>query len=178
MPKDTPDDTPDETIDAGRRRFLRGRLRAAPDAVRPPWSRIAHFTALCTRCGACARACPEGILRPGDGGFPEIDFSRGECSFCGACADACPAPVFDRSAARPWALTAALGPSCLAVQRVVCRSCRDACPESAIRFTLMPGGAAQGAVDAQACTGCGACVSACPVDAVSIHPRPEDAHAA
>lgn len=168
----------DDTVDLRRRGFLRGRPRATAPALRPPWSLADRFTALCTRCGACAKACPEGILRPGDGGFPEVDFAHGECSFCGACADACPEPLFDRSATRPWTLVAAIGPSCLAAQRVVCRSCRDSCPESAVRFTLAPGGVAQPAVDAAACTGCGACRSACPAGAVTIGLPTEDAHAA
>lgn len=168
----------DQTVDLRRRGFLRGRTRAAPPALRPPWSLADRFIALCTRCGACAKACPEGILRAGDGGFPEIDFALGECSFCGACADACPEPVFDRSAPRPWTLTATIGPSCLTASRIVCRSCQDACPEAAIRFALAPGGVARPAVEAAACTGCGACVSTCPASAVTVGPRPEDADAA
>ena len=165
----------DDTVDLRRRGFLRGRMRAAPTALRPPWSRPDAFTSLCTRCGACARACPEGILRAGDGGFPEIDFSQRECTFCAACADACPEPVFERTAGRPWAHAAAIGPS---AQGITCRSCQDACPESAIRFTLALGGVARATVDAVACTGCGACVSACPINAVTIQPQPESAHAA
>ncbi|CAO3380948.1 ferredoxin-type protein NapF [Azospirillum argentinense] len=160
----------DDHVDLGRRGFLRGRRRAEPAPLRPPWSRTDRFTDLCTRCGACADACPEGIVRRGDGGFPEIDFRQGECSFCAACADSCPEPVFDRAAARPWTLTARMAPSCLAMNRVVCRSCRDACPESAIRFALAPGGVAVPSVEGGACTGCGACLAACPADAVTLHP--------
>ncbi|MBB3264597.1 ferredoxin-type protein NapF [Azospirillum sp. OGB3] len=167
----------DESVDLGRRGFLRGRRRAEPAPLRPPWSRMDRFTDLCTRCGACADSCPEGIVRRGDGGFPEIDFRQGECSFCGACADSCPEPVFDRTAARPWTLAARIGPSCLAINRVVCRSCRDACPESAIRFALAPGGVAVPTVEDGACTGCGACLAACPADAVTLHPGPETTHA-
>ncbi|CAO3426361.1 ferredoxin-type protein NapF [Azospirillum doebereinerae] len=160
-----------DTVDLGRRGFLRGRRRDAPAPVHPPWSRPAFFTDLCSRCGACAQACPEAILRPGDGGFPEVDFALGECSFCGACADACAEPIFDRTGA-PWSLVAAIADTCLAARRVVCRSCQDACPESAIRFIPAPGGAASAAVDDAACTGCGACVGACPADAVTLHSQP------
>nr|WP_211112651.1 ferredoxin-type protein NapF [Azospirillum sp. SYSU D00513] len=160
---------------------MRGKARTAPDAIRPPWSRADLFTSLCTRCGSCAGACPETILRPGDGGFPEVDFSRGECSFCGACAEACPEPVFaitaegtrDGSAAsysRPWSHVAAVADTCLSAQRVFCRSCGEACPESAIRFALARGGVAQALVDASSCTGCGACVSACPSNSITMKP--------
>ncbi len=169
---------PSQIFDDSRRRLLRGRVRAAPPALRPPWSLADRFTDLCTRCGACVGACPESILRVGDGGFPEVDFRRGECSFCAACADACPEPLFDRSAHRPWTLVAAIGPSCLTARRVVCRSCGDACPESAIRFALEPNGVARPALDTSACTGCGACLSACPVGAVTIGAPSEASHAA
>ncbi|PWC39892.1 ferredoxin [Azospirillum sp. TSO35-2] len=158
-------------MDRGRRGFLRGCAASTPAPIHPPWSRPAFFTSLCTRCGACADACPETILRPGDGGYPEVDFARGECSFCGACADACAEPVFDRTAA-PWSLRPVVAPSCLAVQRVVCRSCRDACPESAIAFRPAAGGAAHARIDDDACTGCGACVAACPVGAVTLNRQP------
>ncbi|MBK1840640.1 ferredoxin-type protein NapF [Azospirillum sp. YIM B02556] len=157
-------------VDQGRRSLLRGRPTAVPAPIHPPWSHPDYFAALCTRCGACAAACPEAILRPGDGGYPEVDFGRGECSFCGACADACSEPIFDRTAP-PWALRPTVAPSCLAVQRVVCRSCQDACPEGAIRFQPASGGAAQPRIDEAACTGCGACVAACPAGAVTLTHR-------
>lgn len=166
---------PDD-VDLGRRRFLRGRARCEPAPVRPPWAVAGRFTATCVRCSGCVAACPEGIIAVGDGGFPEVDFRRGECSFCGACADACPHPVFERvdpatgAARAPWEHVAVIAePSCFSVQRVFCRGCGDACPQSAIRFRLAPGGAALPAVDGAACTGCGACVAACPAGAVTVH---------
>ncbi|PWC83300.1 ferredoxin [Azospirillum sp. TSH100] len=173
-------------LDRARRSFLRGRPAAGPAPIHPPWSRPDSLTALCTRCGACADACAEAILIPGDGGYPEVDFTRGECIFCGACADACAevyaGPIFDRTAA-PWSLRPTIAPSCLAVQRVVCRSCQDACPEGAIRFQPAPfqvgmGGAAHARIDEAACTGCGACVAACPAGAVILtHQSGSPAHA-
>jgi ferredoxin-type protein NapF len=163
-------------IDPGRRGFLRGRARPTP-AVRPPWSDTGRFTALCTRCTRCAEACPEGIIRPGDGGFPEIDFSLGECSFCRACAEACPEPLFAASG-RPWNLIATIGAQCLATRRIECRICQDACPEAAVLFRPALRSAAQVTIDSTACTGCGACVSTCPATAITLQVRPEADHAA
>ena len=110
-------------MDPRRRFFLRGSLQAAaapepPAPPRPPWALRpdARFTAQCTRCGDCARACPDGLLRAGDGGFPEIRFERGGCTLCGACREACPSAAFD---ARQPAFTARVqvGAQCLAEDR-------------------------------------------------------------
>lgn len=162
-------------IDRGRRGLLLGR-RAAVPPIHPPWADAAALRDLCTRCGACATACPERIVAPGDGGFPVVRFAAGECSFCGACASACPQPIFD-TGRRPWNHVAAVGAACLTAAGVYCRSCQDSCPEAALRFRPLPGGTAQARVDASACTGCGACVPACPVGAVTLQPAPEEPHA-
>ncbi|MBY0431309.1 MAG: 4Fe-4S binding protein, partial [Rhodospirillales bacterium] len=45
-------------FDPVRRRFLTGRPAAAPPPPRPPWLIQDRLTDLCTRCGACATACP------------------------------------------------------------------------------------------------------------------------
>jgi len=63
---------------------------------------------------------------------------------------------------------ATIGPQCVALNNVVCRSCGDACGEYAIKFSPRLGGAALPAVLAESCTACGDCVSACPANAVSL----------
>lgn len=149
-----------------RRQFLRGDLRGAKNAIRPPWS-SSSFAASCDRCGACVSSCPEKILRVGDGGFPVVDFSRGECTFCGKCVTAC-----DRGALtgdeEAWTLKATVSESCLAVRGVVCRSCGESCEPGAIRFRLASGCVARPEIEVNACTGCGACYKPCPVDAVVL----------
>lgn len=54
--------------------------------------------------------------------------------------------------------------SCLGWQRMICLSCRDACPENAIRLraNLEP------RIDAGSCTNCGKCSPVCPVGAIRI----------
>jgi ferredoxin-type protein NapF len=142
----------------------------APTVVRPPWSLAESvFTDRCTRCGDCATACPEALIVRGDGGFPVVDFSRGECTFCGACADACHAQAFDARDTAPWSLTLTIADTCLAQRGVHCELCRDACPAGALRFrprapVPLP------ELDATRCTGCGACVAPCPVTAIALAP--------
>ena len=156
-----------EMINPGRRAFFRGATRL-PSPVRPPWTDDAGFGEGCTRCGDCLAACPEAILVPGDGGFPEVDFSRGACTFCGDCATSCGEGLFDRSTRPAWRHVAVIGDACLARRGVVCQSCKDACDEPAITLAYGSGRAPMPEIDAAACTGCGACIAVCPADAIAM----------
>lgn len=71
---------------------------------------------------------------------------------------------------------ARVGDGCLARCGIVCQSCRDACPEGAIRFRPKLGRVAEPEVDLAACTGCGECVAPCPVAAIEIAGRPASPH--
>lgn len=146
----------------------RARADVLPSPPRPPWALTeAAFTARCTRCGACERACPRALIRSGGGGFPQIDVAQQGCDFCRACIDACEPRALD--ATRPAFTTRVIiAPHCLNQQRVECRACSDACDARALRFTPAIGGIAQLVVDLAACTGCGACVAPCPVGAISL----------
>ncbi len=156
-----------------RRNFLKLRISTGAAELRPPWALAEPaFRSACTRCGDCLGACPEGILVKGTGGFPRIDFSRGACTFCAGCVESCAAGALRRECetSEPWNYRARIGGSCLALNRTVCRSCGEACDARAIRFELRPGGVAIPNILNDACTGCGACVPACPVRAIHIAP--------
>lgn len=153
-----------------RREFLRGRIRPGVSPQRPPWALAESlFQRACTRCGACAPVCPTGIISI-QNGYPEIDFKRGECSFCGNCAASCKPGALQNSELQiwPWAIKARVERDCLAMRNVECRICGDQCQAAAIRFSPRLGGPPVPEIDANACTGCGACVAPCPVTAISI----------
>lgn len=163
-----------------RLQFLRGDFSGRHVPFRPPWALPENaFTTHCTRCEACRDGCPTKLITKGQGGFPEVDFSRAECTFCGECAKACRdhALVAMESQA-PWHFKAAIATTCFALRQVVCRSCGECCEAGAIRFKLQSGGVAEPQVNIDACTGCGACVRVCPANAVSMVTPVEQALAA
>ncbi len=152
--------------------LLRGKFLRKIAVVRPPWARAeAAFTDTCRRRGDCLAACPEKIITSGRGGFPVVDFGRGECTFCGDCVKACRSGALVPPASediRPWNLGAVIGPACLALNGVLCRLCGASCESAAISFRLVVGGGAVARIDTAACTGCGACVTSCPSHAIAI----------
>lgn len=158
-----------------RRAFLRAGSGDDTPAVRPPWALgEPEFVARCTRCGDCLRVCGTGVIVAGHGGFPRLDFTRGECTFCGDCVTACaPAALQRRGDERPWQHVAAIGDACLAPRGVECRVCGESCDARAIRFRPRLGGVALPELDAAACTGCGACVAPCPTQAITLAVEPD-----
>jgi ferredoxin-type protein NapF len=161
--------------DLERRRFLQGRFAPGPRPIRPPWSRETTISELCTSCGECVSACPQSIIGRDADSLPAVDLKAGECTFCGRCADACPEPVFDRAATAAFEHVAVIGDACFAARGVVCQSCGDSCPEAAIRFRLRIGGPALPQLSNDRCTGCGACIAACPADAIGTVLREREA---
>jgi len=159
-----------------RRQLLRGDVGGRQLPLRAPWSLPeAAFVAACSRCERCIAACPQGILVVGSGGFPEVDFQRGECTFCGDCARACPDAAFRPTTESPWQLQLRIADSCVARRQVVCRSCGESCEREAIRFPPRLNRSAEPLLDPTACNGCGACVAVCPTQAISLVPDPQEA---
>lgn len=155
-----------QSINQSRRNLF---SRRKSNVTRPPWSKTdQEFTDNCTRCDKCITACETQIIKRGEGGFPEIDFNLGECIFCQLCVDVCPEPVFDLAQSLPWSIRASIKDSCLTYQGVWCQSCKDACDPRAISFIMAVGQVPKPLIDTDACTGCGACVSPCPSNAIQI----------
>lgn len=152
-----------------RRDFLRGRLNSNHSVIRPPWAAgEADFINRCTRCDDCIAECETGILFKGDGGYPEVDFSLGECTFCEACVENCQTQALSFQASPPWTLVARVSEACLSHNGAVCMTCRDQCPEQAIRMQPRVGQPAFPLIDEQFCTGCGACFAPCPSQAIQL----------
>lgn len=157
--------------DPSLRALLRGRPLVAA-SMRPPWALAeGAFVDACTRCGECIRRCPERVLGVGDGGFPVVLARAGECTFCRACVDGCAPGALQPGSERAWDRHARIDTGCLTRNGIVCQSCRDACPEGAIRFRASAGIVVP-EIDAERCTACGACAAVCPAAAIALEPMP------
>lgn len=150
--------------------LMGGRLRAVKSPQRPPWALPeAAFQDICTGCDACIDACPTSILKKARAGYPVVEFAGGECTFCGDCVSVCRPKALRRNEnTPPWTLLAVVASSCLSATGTTCRICGERCDAQAITFKLAVGGRANPIVDPAHCTGCGACIAPCPVDAIDI----------
>ena len=137
--------------------------------LRPPGALTeAFFFDVCERCDDCVVACPEQIIKPGDGGFPELDFTLTGCTRCQKCIEACKPGALGGEI--PESLGAwTVNDACLPKNKVTCQSCKDACDALAISFPYTSSNPTP-LIDLNSCTGCGECVSVCPVDAIAIQP--------
>jgi ferredoxin-type protein NapF len=148
-----------------RRLFVTGKCEAIQ---RPPWTTELRVKESCTSCGNCIEVCPEAILVKGPANTPTLDFALGACTFCQKCVEACDEDVFADNATPPWDLKASIKGNCMLSHGISCQICSDACLDEALTFDLshLPSGRMDIKIDA--CTGCGACASVCPVDAIDL----------
>ena len=152
--------------------FLRGDISGRNVPIRPPWSVDEnHFIDTCNSCGDCIKHCPTKILQKGRGDYPIVNFKAGECLFCNECVEACEVNALAiHEDQQPWSVVATINTeTCLAHKGVECRSCYDPCEARAIKMTPLLGGVSIPNLDANLCTGCGACFAICPSNSISMN---------
>lgn len=76
--------------------------------------------------------------------------------------------MFDAVLPTHFGHVAAILDDCFAKLGIACGSCRDVCPQQAIRLRPVRGGMFVPEIDNAGCTGCGACISVCPASAIGI----------
>lgn len=157
--------------------MAQGALRPA-FLIRPPGAATEdRFLELCSRCGACVKACPALVLRKagpefsGLEGSPILRPAKAPCLFCEGlpCAAACktgalvqPAPG-GRARIGLAAVDAAL---CYAGPGQPCDLCLKKCPVGPAAISVKPGSPAL--ANPAACNGCGLCAQVCPAGAITI----------
>lgn len=139
-------------------------------ALPPPWSAPdQEFPDLCNACGACVAACEKQLIKLEGDGLPVMDFSKGFCHFCGDCARSCPGGALHFSDEPPHGpLHVAIRETCLTRKKVLCQLCQEHCEQEAIVFSREGQGEQVPRILSEQCNGCGACVAACPVQAISL----------
>ncbi|MBC8212275.1 MAG: ferredoxin-type protein NapF [Gammaproteobacteria bacterium] len=159
------------SLSTSKRNFLFARI-SARNPVRPPWAlKESEFIDLCTRCDECEKQCPVNVIRIGDGGYPEIDFSNSGCDFCQVCVDVCKSGALSHQQPQAFNLVASIDDSCFSERGVICRSCAEVCDKGAISFKQVVGGISHLIMNTKSCNGCGECVSICPATAIKIEHR-------
>ncbi len=145
----------------------------SPLAVRPPYGLSESvFQSECQTCEskACVASCEEKIIFIGEDGVPQLSFASSGCTFCDECASACEAGVLSLDN-EPYREKIAADfmintKGCVAHNGVICFSCKEPCIDDAILFN----GMFNPVIDMDKCTGCGFCISVCPVDAIECTP--------
>lgn len=150
--------------------------------LRPPGALPeAAFLRACTRCDACAGACPSYAIKiagRGDGvpaGTPFMyDLAAAPCALCPdtPCITVCEPGALtplDPQAFR-LGLAEVSVERCLAHRGTPCQACVEACPLGERGIVLSEG---RPLVVPLGCNGCGQCLSACPAEprAIAVLPR-------
>jgi ferredoxin-type protein NapF len=145
----------------------------SPLVVRPPYGLSESlFQSKCPACvdKACVASCDEKIVFIGDDGIPQLNFASSGCTFCDDCASSCEAGVLDIEHEQYSSKIAADFviniQGCVAHNSVICFSCKEPCIDDAILFN----GMFNPIIDMDLCSGCGFCISVCPVDAIECTP--------
>ncbi len=187
-------------MQTGRRGWLMGLVPSVVDAVaehveervlaplprrrRPPGAVIeARFLALCTRCDACADACPhDAIFRyvktAGElARTPVMKPERAPCRMCAGfpCAAACETGALEvpEGPTVPLGMVRIDDTRCITFMGPECGACGGLCPTERPAITFR---GAQPRLDPTGCVGCGLCIEACPTrpKAIELLPLTED----
>jgi ferredoxin-type protein NapF len=156
-----------------RAQFLRGDFSGQRTPVRPPWSiPETEFPSICNQCAQCITACPQHILEPGRGQYPQVNFDHGECILCAECVSHCTTGALSKSSAQQalsaWSIKAFIGDECLTQKNVLCQTCGELCEYDAIHFHSAKGGLSFPEISIENCSGCGACYAPCPTHAITL----------
>ncbi len=164
--------------------------RQARRWIRPPYALDElEFLLACTRCEACAEACPQQLIFPLPArlsaqvaGTPALDLLNRGCRLCPEwpCVTACepgalrrPDSAQDESGGWPELAVATLDTrACLPYLGPECGACAGSCP---VPGALLWEGE-RPRIDADLCVGCGSCREACILEprAIEIRTLPTD----
>lgn len=145
-----------------------------PELIRPPGALPEQqFLEKCIKCGNCIKACPYNALLPVyqanefDKNTPALRLGTAFCHFCPdfPCVAACPTGAL---AKKPTSRLHKIGRAeaiprlCLRPQNISCEACKTICDRlsKAIAYDSEN---SPPAICSKACTGCGACLTVCPV---------------
>ena len=143
-------------------------------ALVPPGAQsVQQLSARCTGCQLCVSACPNQVLKGKDNGGgmlqPTMAFERGYCRVnCVACAEVCPAGAIrpitaaEKSSMQIGRAVVALDRCITVTDKVTCTACAKICPPRVINLVGRDDAPKKPVVDAERCTGCGACEYVCP----------------
>ena len=143
-------------------------------AVVPPGAQsVQQLSARCTGCQLCVSACPNQVLRGTDHGSgmlqPTLAFERGYCRVnCVTCAEVCPAGAIrpitpaQKSSMQIGRAVINLDRCITVTDKVTCTACAKICPPRVINLVGPEDAPKKPVVDAERCTGCGACEYVCP----------------
>ena len=134
--------------------------------IRPPYNIDKElFESECPTCeGLCKNVCEEKIIIIKDDKTPILNFTKGGCTFCQKCLEVCDSGVLVDSEKKVDITIKINQLTCMAWQKTICTSCKDPCLDNAINFS----GYWYPEIDMNKCTGCGFCLSVCPIGAIDI----------
>lgn len=126
----------------------------------------------CVHCGLCQEVCPQECIEVkqwlSNDGFAKVDgetnIDNKCCVHCGWCASVCPVNAI--YVEKPYAGTWTINEE----KCTTCRTCVDTCPCNALFNPEWDVGERADKVKqrADACIYCGACDTACPIDAITV----------